>query len=176
MDEALLGWFHARRSEALLDFSRAVTMAGDTIVLACATFVLALVLLRHGAYRATWFYAMCCLTSAVLNFGLKYVVDRARPTAYFAPGMEVSSGSFPSGHALMPTVIYGCFAWLLYRYRPAVWVPIAIGIVLIGMTRLFLGVHYPTDVLTGWVIGVWVIVSVRAFYSPHEPEPERPRL
>ncbi|MDJ0974608.1 MAG: phosphatase PAP2 family protein [Planctomycetota bacterium] len=166
MDEAILGWFTDERNEGLLDAAHAITFAGNTIVLLAVAIVGTLVLLRSEAYRAAAFYLIACLSSVGLNFGLKYLIDRPRPTSYFAPGMTEITPSFPSGHALMSTVIYGGFAWLAYRRNPVVLGLVGIAIVLIGLSRLVLGVHYPSDVFTGWVIGVWVVVSLKAVYNP----------
>lgn len=175
MDEAILGWFTAKRSPQLIEFAEIITVAGNTIVLSAAAVILALVLIRTEEYRAAAFYLMCCILSAVLNFGLKILVDRARPESYYAPGMEELTASFPSGHALMSTVIYGCFAWLAFRDKPIALVGVGVLIFLIGLSRLILGVHYPSDVFTGWVIGAWVIVSVAALFDPRQrvstPEP-----
>lgn len=168
MDEAILGWFTDKRDQGLLDLAQGATLAGNTVVLLAAAIVGTLLLLRREAYRAATFYLVACLVSVGVNFGLKYLVDRPRPTSYFAPGVNEITPSFPSGHALMSTVVYGGLVWLVFRRNPIALLLAGICVVLIGLSRLVLGVHYPSDVFTGWVIGMWVVVSLSAVYDPRK--------
>ena len=104
-------------------------------------------------------------TRLVLMVLLKRVFDRPRPTV--VPQLIVeTSPSFPSGHAMMSAVIYLTLGTLLAqlcpRWRERVYVLTVAGVlaVLIGLTRLYLGVHYPTDVLAGWTVGLaWALTS-----------------
>ena len=96
---------------------------------------------------------------------LKRAFDRPRPTVV-PPLMLETTASFPSGHAMMSAVVYltlgTLVAQLCSRWRERVYVITVAGVltVLIGLTRLYLGVHYPTDVLGGWSVGLaWALAS-----------------
>jgi undecaprenyl-diphosphatase len=99
----------------------------------------------------------------LVSFGLKQLVDRPRPSA--VPHLTVvSTASFPSGHAFLSAVVYLTLGMLLAavltRRRLKLYT-LFVGIMLaflIGITRIYLGVHYPTDVLAGWTGGiVWAL-------------------
>ena len=111
--------------------------------------------------RAALWLAIAMAGSLLLDLALKYAYHRARPTAYF--GVAPSSYSFPSGHALCSLCFYGVLAGLLsariksLAWRIIVWTVAAILIIAIGLSRIYLGVHYPSDVLAGYLAAtVWV--------------------
>jgi undecaprenyl-diphosphatase len=100
----------------------------------------------------------------VLNDLLKYFFDRPRPDLVLH-GAQVFTSSFPSGHAAVSAVVYLTLGALLARDAPSIALKIyvlAVAIVLvflIGVSRVFLGLHYPTDVLAGWSIGsAWALI------------------
>jgi undecaprenyl-diphosphatase len=97
----------------------------------------------------------------VLEVGLKLAFHRARPAAFFG-FHEPESYSFPSGHALYAACLYGCLASLATWRRVVVWSAAGLMIGLIGLSRIYLGVHYPSDVLAGWSIGWFWTRSVVA--------------
>ncbi len=94
-----------------------------------------------------------------LNNVLKLYFDRARPNV-FEWQTHAASSSFPSGHAMSATVVYGTVAYLLARLQKHAWsraitlVTAIVMIALICTTRLYLGVHYPSDVVAGIVVGL----------------------
>jgi undecaprenyl-diphosphatase len=99
--------------------------------------------------------------SLVLDLALKYIYHRTRPTAYF--GMAPHSYSFPSGHALCSFCFYGVLAGLLsariksLALRIVIWCSAATLVIAIGLSRIYLGVHYPSDVVAGYLAAtVWV--------------------
>jgi undecaprenyl-diphosphatase len=100
----------------------------------------------------------------VLSAALKYGFDRARPDLV-PHGSHVYTASFPSGHSMMAAVTYLTLAALLartqdrWRVRILLLATAAVVTVLVGFSRVYLGVHWPTDVLAGWIIGsAWAIV------------------
>lgn len=101
----------------------------------------------------------------LLMLALKRTFERPRPTVV-PPLLLETSASFPSGHAMMSAVVYLTLGTLLaqlctrWRERVYVFTVAAILTVVIGLTRLYLGVHYPTDVLGGWSVGLaWALAS-----------------
>lgn len=118
-------------------------------------------LLVRGAPRAALYAAVAGVGAAALDPGLKALVDRARPvveaTVATAPG-----ASFPSGHALGSTVTYGLLALIVMpavapRHRRTVVGAAAAIVLVVGITRVALGVHHPSDVLGGWCLGVLLL-------------------
>jgi undecaprenyl-diphosphatase len=95
----------------------------------------------------------------ILNGMLKLVFHRARPSVFEWQTTAVSS-SFPSGHAMSATVCYGTVAYLVIRLQKHHWSRVLTGtaavvlILLICATRLYLGVHYPSDVIAGMIVGL----------------------
>jgi undecaprenyl-diphosphatase len=107
--------------------------------------------------------------SVVLTTVLKVVFKRARPEL-FDSGYEASFYSFPSGHATVAVGFYGMLTVILaYRLEGlARWAVVASGIavvLLIGFSRLYLGVHYPTDVLAGYLAALLWLVCVGGIYA-----------
>lgn len=126
------------------------------------------------------YVAVTGLGSAVLNTGVKALVDRVRPMVE-APVATAPGASFPSGHAMGSTITYGVLLLVFLpvlppRFRrPAVVAVVAL-VAAVGVTRVALGVHYPSDVLGGWLLGVlWLAVTASAFGRWRQEEGLRPR-
>jgi undecaprenyl-diphosphatase len=155
---AVNGYAGPRLTEAML----VVTYFGSTIVISslsvCA--VVALYLMKRR--RAALLLVVTMVGAAALNATLKLSFQRARPDPFFdivAP----TSYSFPSGHALFSFCLFGTLAAVISRRargigtRIAVWVAAALIVMLVGLSRIYLGVHYPSDVLAGYAAAfVWV--------------------
>ena len=118
-----------------------------------------------GALGLAWhnlklFYAGCVgVGTIVLGVLLKLILKRDRPFTDYVLNMSLDTPSFPSGHAVGSTIAYGLAAYLLLQILPAPWGYIAAGIlalliVSIGISRVYLGAHFPSDVLAGWLLGI----------------------
>ncbi len=147
-----------------------------TMRLLCAAMAVWLVW-RHSAWwLALWLVAACAL-GTLLQQGLKAGVGRARPV-WPDPVDSAHYAAFPSGHAMTATVVCGLLLWLLRRYdagrvvwRTAVTVAV-VSVAGVGLTRIWLGVHWPTDVLGGWLLGALVVALAVASYARFERAPE----
>ncbi len=123
-------------------------------------------------YRESVFAAVAIAGSALLNLGAKRVYGRSRPELWEAIVTEHSL-SFPSGHAMGSMTLAWVAALLAWRTRLR-WPVLALGLLftlLVGMSRVYLGVHYPSDVLAGWAAAmVWVGgVYLVAFHGGRRP-------
>jgi membrane-associated phospholipid phosphatase len=122
--------------------------------------------LWRGWHRGAWLVVVTLTGAAVLDVGLKRLFARARPEAFFEYYPTPGSFSFPSGHALFATCFFGGIAVLLsHRLKSragqaGVWLIALVMIGLIGMSLVYLGVHYPTDVIGGFAVGVVWVASV----------------
>jgi undecaprenyl-diphosphatase len=108
--------------------------------------------------------AMAAISAFSLNYWLKMLFGRARPQLWNRL-LDVSLHSFPSGHAMMSMVIYGFLGYVLAKqfpqWRGRIFTFTAILITAIGFSRLYLGVHWPTDVVAGYAVGLmWLIVCI----------------
>jgi len=98
----------------------------------------------------------------VLEIWLKLAFHRARPAAFLGLASP-DSYSFPSGHALYAMCLYSALASITAGRRMLAWTAAGLMIALIGFSRIYLGVHYPSDVLAGWSIGWFWTRSVLVF-------------
>ncbi|WP_435213218.1 phosphatase PAP2 family protein [Streptomyces sp. bgisy034] len=121
---------------------------------------------RAARWTALWLLATCLLATLFQQF-LKAVVDRPRPV-WPDPVDSAHYSAYPSGHAMTAMVVCGLLLWLLHRYgvRGALWrTAVAVGVISVagvGLTRIWLGVHWATDVVGGWLLGALVVaVAVR---------------
>lgn len=124
--------------------------------------ILAPVLLwRSGYRREAWEFVLAMGGGILVNQLLKTYFNRPRPTSALLNTLGLS---FPSGHSMLGVIFYGCLAWLLARHlgRPGWAGPLLLWAMLIGVTRVYLHVHYATDVLAGFAGGAAWLVLVRA--------------
>ena len=142
---------------------RDLTSLGSTVVLTLVTLAAVGYLLIERKSRLAIFVIVAIGSGTLLSTLLKLGFDRPRPDLV-AHGVDVWSASFPSGHALMSAVTYLTLGALLAQAqsRPRVklyFIGIAVLVSLIvGVTRIYLGVHWPTDVLAGWSVGAaWAL-------------------
>lgn len=169
------GWFNRvdslnLRGTNVRPFYAFITWFGTTEGVVSVSLVMLLVLLGLRLYQPGLVFVADLLTAAIANDTLKSWVARERPVGV---DMSALGYAFPSGHALVCTAIFGLFAWILAHYvrRPIYRLLIAGGfslfILLIAYSRLYLGVHYPSDVLAGLVLGLfWLVVFARAVELP----------
>jgi len=172
----LHGWLRDHESFAVL--LKVVTAIGTFAGLGTLVVVGAVVLLRSERRRLMVFLLTATVGGWVLNNGVKLAVGRQRPT-FDDPFTTARGLSFPSGHAMSSTVVLGA---LLLVFLPAArasrrtpTVVAVIGLVLlIGFTRLALGVHYLTDVVAGFVLGAAWLTACVAIFSLWRVERGRP--
>jgi undecaprenyl-diphosphatase len=141
-----------------------VTFFGSVTTIAVLALVVAVFLYRKRRWPLLAGLVLTLGGAGATAFILKEVVARARPGALLQAIAETGY-SFPSGHASMAMAFYGFAAYIeanLYpRYRGAAAVIAIVLILGIGVSRLYLGVHYPTDVLGGYAVGgLWVLLGI----------------
>ena len=158
-DDAVLAWVGQHRTPALEPIMLEITFLGTgTVVVAMVAVAAMFLWLTRHKYSAA--LLLIATTGAIaLNNLLKVGFDRPRPQI-FEWGSHALSSSFPSGHAMSATAVFGTVAYLAARlqkrhlHRALTLLAAGILIVLIAATRLYLGVHYPSDVLAGMIIGL----------------------
>jgi membrane-associated phospholipid phosphatase len=144
-----------------------------------AVVVLVVVLARRGAWRLAWWAAITMATGSALGLVLKLIVARSRPS-FDMPLATAPGYSFPSGHALNSTV--GALVLLLavlpalptVRRRVAAWVAAVAVIGLTAFDRIALGVHYVSDVVAAWLVGVALVAATAAAFETWRRDVGRP--
>lgn len=146
------------------EMARDFTALGGTAILLLLVGATALYLLLLGKRHGALFVLVAVGSGQLLSSLFKWGFDRPRPDLV-PHGTFVYTASFPSGHAMMAAITYLTLGALLARMHAplalkAFFLGTALGLtVLVGISRVYLGVHWPTDVLAGWVAGsVWAIV------------------
>ncbi|MFN2606434.1 MAG: phosphatase PAP2 family protein [Acidimicrobiales bacterium] len=163
---ALHGW--VRRTPGAVAVLKGVTTLGSPVLFYVVVGPAALFVWRRHHPRLAVFLVATCLGGGILDTAVKWAVDRHRPV-FADPVATASGGSFPSGHAMSSVVVYGALLLVFVpvvarRWRPAVVAATVTLLLAIGFSRLALGVHYTTDVVGGWLLGLaWLAASTAAF-------------
>src|SRR5690242_1969871 len=159
-DAAVRNWAHSFASPAMTRAMIGVSLLGYDILIV-ELVITVLVFLRIRWIRGAVWLGMSVAGALVLDLALKYAFHRPRPQPFF--GDAPHSFSFPSGHALCSFVFYAVLAGLLaarirsIAIRVALWIAAALLIAAIGFSRIYLGVHYPSDVIAGYLAAaLWV--------------------
>ena len=168
-DRAVLLWIHHHFPDWLNEPMRLVTALGYYYVVLPVLAVIVFLFYRRGWRLSAVLLAVSTGGSIVLTTVLKGVFQRARPEL-FDSGYQASFYSFPSGHATVAVGFYGMLTVILaYRLRGfarwAVAVSGVLVVILIGFSRLYLGVHYPTDILAGYLSALLWLVCVGGVYA-----------
>lgn len=166
----------SRRSPGLTTLFETVTYFGNTASIVCLSLLLLTfpeTRFRYGVPAA----AAAILTTA-LRIVVKNIVERPRPDSLYAL-IEQGGFSYPSGHAITSVAVYGILAWLILYYhrqeknesaaarrmpgkeKALLFCSIFLAIA-IGPTRVYLGVHHPTDILGGWLAGIATAILIAA--------------
>jgi membrane-associated phospholipid phosphatase len=163
-DISFARWLAGERSAVVTDIFRVLTFFGSPAVAVAIAAVLCFVLYRRRNLVEAALLPVVLGGAELLNLILKLSFHRTRPEVAF---VHLDTYSFPSGHAMISTAAYGAFAYLawsrLRRRRSRLLLVSSTGLLvaLIGFSRLYLGVHYLSDVLAGVAAGAfWLAVSI----------------
>ena len=146
-------------SDFVTPIAKFITNFGGAIFLSIATIAL-LLLIKNKKIGLSIFSNIVIIT--ILNQLLKRILQRPRPTEFRI--IEETGYSFPSGHSMVSLAFYGYLIYLIYRYiknkyiKWSLIVLLSILICLIGISRIYLGVHYTSDVLGGFLLSISYLV------------------
>ena len=160
IDGAILQWFRGLHTPWLDGFVSVMTDVGGTVGVALILLALVGLFVWKKKYQALWQLGLGVLGAVAINLILKNIFTRDRPDLW-ASIVNETSYSFPSGHAMASSAVALSVILIFWqtRYRWLITVLAVDYMLFVGATRLYLGVHYPTDILGGWVMSsFWVIV------------------
>jgi undecaprenyl-diphosphatase len=158
-DDAVMHWVAGNQNPLVKTAMLEITTLGTGLVVAMMVIVAGMFLWLNAHKHSALLLIVSTVGGIVLNNLLKIGFSRPRPQI-FEWGTHASSSSFPSGHAMSSIVVYGTVAYLVARLqkRPAARVAtlVVAGILVLAIciSRIYLGVHYPSDILAGLMIGL----------------------
>ena len=161
-DEAILKGINGFSTPFFDTFFVVITQFGGVFGIIALTAILLGLLLRRKMYKNALIVGATVAGAAILNVILKLIFERTRPDLWEQLIVETSF-SFPSGHSMITAALGLSLIFICWNTRFR-WLAVALGssfIIVIGFSRLYLGVHYPTDILAGWVVSAaWLSTVV----------------
>ena len=177
MDNKFRAQVHANASPALTVLMRSATQSGSLVPLTSLSVIGVAGLCFLKQWRRAGMLAVVMVGTWVLNDSLKEAFQRARPDPFFGI-LPPHNYSLPSGHSLFSFCFFGFLGAIFIPQlksrlqRLAAWTLVAIIIVLVGFSRVYLGVHYPTDVVGGWLVGLAWLSAVIALFPDRRVAPK----
>ena len=182
LDLDIAQWLHQRATPGMTRWMLGITSLHSTLAISCYALVAAALAYSKRDWRRLATLFVCVGGGLALNVMMKFAFHRARPV-FEQPLLTLSSYSFPSGHVAASTIFYGLgVAWVYTRTRKAHWrllalVAAALAIALVAYSRMYLGVHYFSDVAAAFAEGIaWLALCLTAlatFWREAGVEPAR---
>lgn len=160
IDQAILN-FVEHIPAGFITVMRLITDVGSPVV--CLLILLAVIAYFYFRKSRQLFLAALILMFALpISPLLKEITRRVRPDSEYVRSMAFQTYSFPSGHAFSSFLVFGFLAYLAWRYlRPGLKLPViaalVLFIILVGISRVYLGAHFASDVVAGWVLAVIIL-------------------
>lgn len=161
---------------ANIAFAKTFTNLGNTSTIVVETVILVIILLLFKQFAYAWFAAGTMIAANGYNWIIKHAIQRHRPTAHHL--VYADGYSFPSGHSVGSATLFGILIVLtILLVRSKFWKTLLIIIwalfpLVIGYTRIFVHVHYPSDVFGGWIEGITFVLLGYSFLYHFYIEPE----
>ncbi|MBC7512695.1 phosphatase PAP2 family protein [Candidatus Saccharibacteria bacterium] len=169
-DQRLTRWVVATFGQSWRLFFASITRLGDPIpIILISAAVIGIGFLAQNAQFAL--SGIVIPATVLIGALLKILFERARPLTEYAMNMKLKTFSFPSGHSSGSTIAFGVLAILALQYYEA---PLGIVLsgalitipLLVGVSRVYLGAHFPSDVIAGWLLGILALLFVTEVIRP----------
>lgn len=174
-DQSIINAVQGMENEGLTRIMKGFTFLGSSLVatlLSVIAFLFLWLVLRHR--KELLMFLLSVGGSEIWNIIIKNWMQRQRPNTHRL--IEISGFSFPSGHSMAAFALYGTLTYLLWRHIPSLAGRIAMIVIgvaltlLIGISRIYLGVHYPSDVFGGYLASAtWLMLSIYIFEKYWKP-------
>lgn len=182
-DRGVLRWMGSIGTPFLDMAALEVTALGARVVVYMVVLVASAFLWGSRHHYSAALLWVSVLGAGLISTVLKISFNRPRPDVFPWRTQHVGLASFPSGHAMTSIVVYGTLAFLIARLAPRawqrrlIWTLAVVVIVLVGLSRLYLGVHYPSDVLGGFVLGgAWAVTCALGMEAVRYFRTRRPEV
>lgn len=163
-DSIITNFVYGFRTPAMTKVMMSLTSLGSPLFLGFI-FLIFVVFLYTRRRKDVFIYSAILYSGVVLNFILKFMFERPRPLNL--PLIHENTYSFPSGHAMDSFVFYFALSYFIFRetgsskFSILMFVTAGLTVFLVGISRIYLGVHYPSDVLAGYIAGfMWLISAI----------------
>jgi undecaprenyl-diphosphatase len=169
LDAAARSFVQTIASPPLTAAMQAFTWLGEGVILAPLVILVVVLFYRARRPHHAWLFGLAIGGAEILDQTLKLLFHRPRPEPFFGLP-KPATYSFPSGHAMVCACFFGLAAALIAGRelrrgsRIAIWAAAALCAAMIGFSRIYLGVHYATDVIGGWVAAILWMIAVRIVY------------
>jgi undecaprenyl-diphosphatase len=173
-DHPILMFVHSHATPLFDKLMYFFTTAGSALVLVPFDIAVFILLMRRGKRAPATFWAVSVVGAALINFLAKQAFGRVRPELWISAVRETTY-SFPSGHAMSSMAVATALTLLLWKTRWR-WIALAGGAVfvfMVGLSRVYWGVHYPSDILAGWAASLAWVAGVKMVFDhkwPGEPK------
>lgn len=182
IDYQISQYFYQLHSPMLNTVMTFTTHVGDLVVQTAVTILVILILFILKKWRtAIWYGLTVAIGAGILNGAIKELYERARPSQ-IEPLVEIGGYSFPSGHSMGSMIVYGGILFLILRGLRSTQLKAFISLLVflmvlgIGLSRIYLGVHFPTDVIGGFSLGfAWLCISIALFGLKYTAKESKPR-
>lgn len=166
-DKELINFIQGFENQLLTSFYKGITDIADTPMSAILTTIIAVILFFTKRRKEAYFLVLTMVTCGVVMAYVKEIFERPRPD--FHRLIEISGLSFPSGHTTSATIMYLSLALIfsvgLKKLSKSLALSLAVlGIFIIATSRVYLGVHYPTDTIAGMSLGTFVVTFYYVVY------------
>ncbi len=161
MDQYIYRVIHTLQSDTMTSFMIAVTFLGSTVGIILICMICLVIHFQKGCLISIHVALM-----AIVNQVIKYLVARPRPTVVHL--VKETSYSFPSAHAMASMAVFGMIAYLLWEKHKVFSIFMMCFPLMIGVTRIYLGVHFASDVIGGFLFSITSLCTVIPFLKYHK--------
>ncbi|WP_210518614.1 phosphatase PAP2 family protein [Hymenobacter terricola] len=166
-DKRILEFLHRHAAPLLDRLALGFTAAGDPLPMGIVAGLITVGLAVWGTRSRAWFFGLSVGGAMALNLLVKVLFARPRPALWISlkPAFYYS---FPSGHAMGAAALVTALGFLLWQHRGhwLAWVAGPLFVLGVGWSRMYLGVHFPSDVLAGWTGSVGWVAGLHVLFSP----------
>lgn len=165
IDNSINSFFSSLNNNFLIQFSKAIAWIFEPVIVVIYALIISLMLFIKKYKKDSVIFAVSMLAGGCFMYLIKEIVQRTRPENAL---ILESSSSFPSGHALISLIFFSFFIYLALNnlksktYKTIIPIILIIFILFVGLSRLVLNVHFFSDVLGGWFLGLFLFLSSQA--------------